>query len=160
MPLFVFNLDDTLVNTSRDLGGGRPLISNLTLVDGATEFLKKCGNRSVILSCGVETLQQQKIDHVGLRDLVRQVVIVPTVEKKNIRLAMFASEADRLQCDVVVVGDRVDQEIRMGNALGCITVRMRLPDGKHRGDMPIVREDRPTYIVSDFFEFLRLPLRF
>jgi len=160
MACFALDLDDTLVNTYRDLGDNIAKVKSLTLVDGAVHFLKKYGEKSIILSTGVETLQQQKIDTLYLRKFVPQIVIVPTHELKQAKLAAMAARKKESGADLVVVGDRVDQEIQMGNQLDLITVRMRLPGGKYFYNEPQNSMQRPDYEVSNFFELMKLPLKF
>lgn len=158
MSCFVLDLDDTLVNTTRDLHGNYKRIPSLTLVDGAKEFLALHAAESVILSAGVHHIQQSKIDAVGIRHLVSHVVVVPTFEYKEKILFKFVRPELMPVSSVVVVGDRIDQEILLGNRLGCTTVRMRLPHGKYCGDMPLAADQRPHHTVENFFELLTLPL--
>jgi FMN phosphatase YigB (HAD superfamily) len=160
MALFVLDLDDTLVNTYRDLQDDIANMRSLTLVEGAAEFLTKYGKQSIILSVGQQCIQQQKIASLYLAKLVSQVVIVLTPNERLTTLTAIAAMKKETTVDVVVVGDRVDQEIQMGNQLDLITVRMRLPVGKYSYNEPQHSMQKPDYTVSNFFELMQLPLNF
>jgi FMN phosphatase YigB (HAD superfamily) len=153
---FIIDLDDTLSNTTRDLRGDIKLIDRLTLVDGAKEFLEQHLGRCILLSTGNSQDQQKKIDILGIREYFTEIVIVPKPGDKAYR---FGGLARRLsdRSDVVVIGDRLDIEIRLGNLLGCTTVRMLLPEGKRSHIEPSAPSfEVPNFTVRDFTEVLRL----
>ncbi len=160
MTCFILDLDDTLVNTTRDLGGDQGLVTKLTLVEGAEKFLEKYGQKSIVLSVGSESYQQSKITVVGIREKIDRLIIVSTFAYKAKVIKKFAELAPQAEFSVVVVGDRIDQEIMLGNQLGLVTVRMRLKEGKYSGYMPpsTCPEQRPDYTVENFFELMQLPI--
>lgn len=152
---WIVDLDDTLVNTTRDMRGAPDRVDRLTFVDGALAFLNAYASRITILSVGDAMLQMRKLEAVGLKNLVRRVVIVPT---DDLKVAMLEALVDDLRTgsggEIIVLGDRIDLEIRAAKRLGCRTVRMRLPDGKYRDHEPASPEEEPDHTVSDFFALL------
>jgi FMN phosphatase YigB (HAD superfamily) len=160
MACFILDLDDTVANTTRDLEGDLKKLKSLTLVRGAAQFLEKYGKKSVILTMGYEPEQRAKVEALYLDRLVRHVHIVASYKKKQEWLERLVTNNHEHRQTLVVVGDRVDQEIRMGNELDLTTVRMRLPHGKYFDRDPSCGLEKPDYTVSDFFELMKLPLTF
>ncbi|HEV8677380.1 MAG TPA: HAD hydrolase-like protein, partial [Candidatus Paceibacterota bacterium] len=79
----------------------------------------------------------------------------PSMKRRAIE--KLAKEGDtRVPC--VLVGDRLDRDISVGNALGLMTVRMALPEGRYSSIEPQSELERPTYTARDFFELMSLPL--
>jgi FMN phosphatase YigB (HAD superfamily) len=155
--LFVIDLDDTLAHTTRDLGGDTNLISRLTLVQGAMEFLREHGRHSVLLSAGDPFLQHRKLKYLNIYEYFPRKVYLYKPESKTQALADIVAEAGCSPSGIAVIGDRLDLEIAVGNKLGCTTVRVRLEGGKHSHLEPGLLET-PTYTVADFVELMQLPI--
>jgi len=153
---YVLDLDDTLVNTTKDMGGDNSKARQVTLVKGASEFLSLHGKRTSILSAGVVTLQDQKIDALYLRKLVKCIIVVSSPERKLQWLSTHVAAKKMAGERVIVVGDRLDHEIQMGNRLDCITVRMRLRGAKYSYNEPQTALQYPNFTVQDFEELLKL----
>ena len=158
---FILDLDDTLAQTTRDMRGDESRIGELTLAPGAKEFLEFLKLRSefhALVTVGREEAQRAKIAHLNLS--FDDIAIVPKTDDPSMKRAAIeklAGEGDtREQC--VLVGDRLDRDISVGNALGLITVRMCLPEGRYSLIEPQNESERPRYAVKDFFELMKLPL--
>jgi len=158
---FILDLDDTLAQTTRDLEGDESRVKQLTLAPGAEEFLtllKTRGDFHALVTVGKEEVQQAKIEHLNLS--FDDIAIVPKTDDPALKrgaIAKLAGEGDlRQQC--VLVGDRLDRDISVGNALGLITVRMCLPEGRYSSIEPQNELERAAYSVKDFFELMELPL--
>jgi len=161
--LYLIDLDDTIANTSQDLKGDRERIPKLTLVPGALRFLKKNKHKSILLSAGNYGDQQDKIDVLGIRHCFKEIIIRPKPEDKLEVLEylvrryreelLHGAHLDLTQ--IVVVGDRLDIEIRQARRLGCMTVRMKIPGGRHSNEGAIMPTDPAHYEVRDFVELMK-----
>jgi FMN phosphatase YigB (HAD superfamily) len=163
--MIILDLDDTVTNTTRDLGAYAAVAvdpSRLTLVEGAEEFLRKHGRDCILVSSGFRRLQKRKFTHLQLeRYLDERMHVVPIYRGNQHAFrgkeALIASlVAEENASDVIVVGDRIDREIAIGNRLGCRTVRMRLPEGKYSNMEPQAPVERPHHTVTNFRELLAL----
>jgi FMN phosphatase YigB (HAD superfamily) len=130
----------------------------LTLVPGAEAFLKQYGAESVLLSAGVKEYQLKKLELLGITHYFRDIVIVLLPEEKAAALQKIVEKQKVLPGSVILIGDRIDQEIRAGNRMGMKTVRMHLPEGKYARLVPEGPEETPAYAVRDFTELMELPL--
>lgn len=156
--LFILDLDDTLVQTSKDLHGNPLRLPHLTLVEGAREFLDAHGSKSILLSAGFPELQHAKLHTVGVHGSFKEVHIVLLPQDKAAVLKHVVQAAGVEPQDIVVVGDRIDMEIRAGNEFGCTTVRVRLPGAKYAELEPAEDLEIPAHTVENFAELMRLPL--
>lgn len=155
--LFVVDLDDTLCNTERDMKGDVTRLPFLTLAPGAREFLEEYGKETVLLSAGIDELQRKKLDILEIYNYFHSVVIVSLPEEKAPALKKILVESGVSPQSAVLIGDRIDQEIKAGNQLGVTTVRMWLEGGKYHELSPSNPEETPTYTVLNFDELRGLP---
>ncbi len=152
--MFVLDLDDTLINTTRDMRGHDADLSALTLVPGATEFLARYGKQCAVLSSGNAILQIRKLGHFGLTiERFWRISIVPRHELKETEIASIARYGNAPH-ETIIIGDRLDTEIAMGNRLGCRTARMRLPEGKYSACEPREPDEVADATVTNFFELM------
>jgi FMN phosphatase YigB (HAD superfamily) len=126
------------------------------------EFLRTHQRRCILLTAGVKEEQEQKIKVLRIRRYFRKVHIVPRPEDKRHRLQEIVSELKSQAFgispyNVIVIGDRLDTEISKGNELGCITVRLRIPGGRHSNQMARGGpwHETPHFEVKNFEELLR-----
>lgn len=56
--------------------------------------------------------------------------------------------------DTMVVGDRTADEIRIGNALGCVTVWVR--QGKFGKEMPLSKQEEPNFIIDKITDLKKI----
>jgi len=155
--LIIIDLDDTIANTTQNLGGDISRLGSLTLVDGALDFLDKYGSQTVLLTSGAWFEQERKISVLGIRSLLKSTNVVHDTEKKMKRLAELVKASNLDPSQVVIVGDRLDLEIQKGNELGCFTVRMRLEDAKYAAQEPTLVQT-PFATVQNFYQLMLLPI--
>jgi putative hydrolase of the HAD superfamily len=109
-------------------------------------------HKLVLLSEGREALQRKKLRRLGIEDLFDAVMIVSgdsedTKERAILRaLTLFELPAS----DCVVIGNRIDREIRAGEALGCRTIWVRHGEGSQYADP--AAHARPGATVDDVLE--------
>lgn len=121
-------------------------ISTLKLFDDANEFLA-IPLPKVLLSRGEAKLQKRKIDHLGIRNHVEEVVIVPTFDTKKASLAAIMEKYELPPSSCLVVGDRLLEEIKDGSDLGMWTVLV------HRSENPVPESDiSPSLTVQSLSE--------
>ncbi|MBU6321167.1 MAG: HAD family hydrolase [Patescibacteria group bacterium] len=150
--LFIVDLDDTLANTTRDMRGSWENLPQLTLAPGAHQFVRRYGERTVLLTAGNEEVQLRKIAHLGLKGILRLEIVVPEPELKQAALESLLASCALPPSRFVIIGDRLDKEIAAGNRLGFVTVRMRLPHGRWGAYEPASEEERPHATIETFDE--------
>jgi FMN phosphatase YigB (HAD superfamily) len=149
---FILDLDDTLGYTTRDIQGKPERIDKLQAVEGALEFLKVHWRSCILLTAGIEADQQRKIDVLGIRKCFKKIYIVRKPEEKPRKLEEIVRNLKNKSFgispfNVVVIGDRLDTELRTGKALKCVTVRIKIPGGRHSNELP-----KEPLDVADFEE--------
>jgi putative hydrolase of the HAD superfamily len=103
----------------------------------------------ILLTRGDPPTQAAKLRKAQLADAFEQRIFVPLESTKS---AALTGLLERLGCqpnEVVVIGDRPDQEIRAGTDLGCWTIRLR------RGEFAAIEPtamEQPHATVSNLRE--------
>lgn len=103
----------------------------------------------VLITEGTYKQQNKKIDILGVRNYFEHIFI-PEIGKKE---SYFLRALDILDIDpeeILVIGDRVDREIKIGNKLGMKTVR--LMRGLHSFVNPEDDLERADFEIKDFNE--------
>lgn len=94
--------------------------------------------------------RQDLISKLGINRYFKKIIIT-----KNKNLGDFASIVGQAPIDnSYVIGDRVREEIKFGNSLGCITIW--LCSGKFARELPKTAEEKPDYIVKNLREILKI----
>lgn len=111
------------------------------------------GSSLFLLTEGDADLQNRKIEHLGLRDLFDEVVIVPsgTEPAKEEAIAALLRRHELPPDSVVLVGNRLDREILAGERLHLTTVWLRHGEGS--GHLP-GEAARPDYVIDDLGELV------
>ncbi|HEV8666487.1 MAG TPA: hypothetical protein VN665_01385 [Candidatus Paceibacterota bacterium] len=112
------------------------------------------------MTAGIEEDQRKKIKALDIESYFSDIYIVPTPEHKRQKLQEIV-EAIRAKMiyrfsriDIVIIGDRLDIEMRRGKELKCVTARIQIPGGIHSGDLPKVPFDHPDFEAKDFNELM------
>lgn len=105
----------------------------------------------VLLTEGDPDLQNRKIDHLKLRDLFDEVIIVPsgTEPAKEEAIAALLVRRSLPPDSVVIVGNRLDREILAGERLRLTTVWLRHGEGS--GHIP-GEVARPDHVIERLAE--------
>jgi FMN phosphatase YigB (HAD superfamily) len=107
-----------------------------------------------LLTEGDEDFQNRKINHLGIRGLFTEIKITSKAEdtkEKMIESLMKEYEKDSLRNDtLLIIGNRLDKEIRAGNNLGIRTIWLRHGEGSN----PSFDNQNgvPDYIVDNILE--------
>ncbi len=104
-------------------------VEDIRLFGGVKQMLarfKKKGMKTAIVSSGLHNRQMKKIELLGLKNAV-DLIVVHDIEKGNSKEHAFKKVLAELKLkpsEVVSVGDRIQSEIKISNALGMTTVRL------------------------------------
>jgi|SRR3972149_2594849 len=110
--------------------------------------------RTAIVTAGERGQQEQKIRMFNLAELVNDVYMIPSADYrlKIDCFRNFCSKYNLTPHEIAAVGDKIDNEIRAGNELGMVTVRIL--QGRHSRAQPKDKEETPTYTVKNLTELL------
>jgi len=99
----------------------------------------------VLLSQGKVSLQNRKIDYLGIRKYFDHIYL-PEVGEKQLSFETALKELNLDSNEVLVVGDRIDTEIKIGNDLGMQTCRIMR--GEYRILEPRFQNEEPDYTIN------------
>lgn len=135
------------VNASPDKLTIKPEIKHML------EELRAAGYDTYLVTTGPREFQDKKIDQLGIRDLFLDTEVLESGSEitKERWLDSLARQHGYNKAAVVVVGNRLDNEIQAGNQLGMITVWVRYGEGS--GLNPCQKTGQPDYTISDIAEF-------
>jgi len=115
--------------------------------------LKGLGIKMALISGGSEKYQNKKIDFSKIRNYFDFIYISKVNEKKE----FFDKVIKDFDVDPIVimdVGNRIDSEIKIGNELDMITVRML--KGKYRFLSPREDNEKADYEINNLTEILEI----
>lgn len=157
MKLVIFDLDDTLFDTTGQLRDSHAGLDSITPFPGTFPLLMALKDRGIpmvlvssfksSLGQGDENIQNKKIDLLGIRHFFDTIALGAGGPEK---FAAFRNIIERSgvqnRKEILVVGDRIDSEIMYGNILGCTTVRIL--HGKRKHLLPENSDQNPTYSIN------------
>ena len=149
--LVVFDLDDTLIDTSGQLSPETVWdnLKELELLDGAREFLVDFPARKILVTKErMEGLQKAKLDKLGIFDLFEKVIVCTSNKEKSNYFRKIAEENNKVE--IWAVGDRIDSEIRYANEWGWKTVLVKR--GKYKTLNVLGKSYVSDYEIDDLFE--------
>ena len=157
MKLALVDLDDTLCDTTNDLRGDITHISELTLLSGARETLSYMKFPKVLVTTGEKEIQLKKVSSLFLENCFEDIVVCKSDGAKR---AVFLKCMKRFVVhnprNVLVIGNRIDSEIRFGNMLGCTTVLIH--HGKYRSLVAQDALEIPVHQVTSWADIRALLL--
>lgn len=108
-----------------------------------------------LLTVGRRDFQNRKLERLGIRPLFKGIVVLASgsEETKESWLSALV-DSGTPPSSVVVVGNRLDNEIRAGNRLGMKTVWVKRGEGS--GLSPCEETGEPDYIIQDIMEFPKI----
>lgn len=119
-----------------------PDFTNIEPFPGVHEMLAQLQTEHdlFLVTSGYQKPQQKKVEVLGIGDYFREICYVP-VEQADGKREAFKYLQNKYGCDferMIIIGDRINNEIVHGNYLGCTTVWVRhgecahiLPEGPH-----------------------------
>lgn len=121
-----------------------------TVKDMLCELAKRYD--TFLLTTGRTDFQNRKLDNMDIRPLFKEVIVLASrsEETKERWLASLIERGYNSQA-IVVVGNRLDNEIKAGHRLGMMTVWMKYGEGS--GLVPCADTGQPDYVIYDIAEF-------
>ena len=124
-----------------------PEFNELLIYSDTKEVLGKLkGNYKLILvSQGSKDSQNKRIDALGIRDYFDEIYLSERGKKQEI----FNQILDNLRLDanqILVVGDRIDGELKIANELGMQTCR--ITKGKYKILEPRFKNEEPDFTIN------------
>jgi FMN phosphatase YigB (HAD superfamily) len=123
------------------------------LFPGVGELLKKIKGPKILVTRGSTDIQDKKVDVLGVRADFSRIVITASDEEKQEAFAALIQEFKiKEPAKVLVIGNRIDSEIRYGNILGCTTIFV--PHGRFKDLAPKDSFEIPHFTVEKTADIL------
>jgi FMN phosphatase YigB (HAD superfamily) len=142
---------DVFLNASAD---------QLAIDPAVKEMLRELSSNydTYLVTTGTPEFQNSKVERLGLREMFKGVGILASGSEATKERWMASLIRNRYRPEsVIVVGNRVDNEIEAGNVLGMITVWVKYGEGS--GMSPDEKTGPPDYIISNITEFPEVLVR-
>ncbi|MAG02564.1 hypothetical protein CMI42_04460 [Candidatus Pacearchaeota archaeon] len=107
----------------------------------------------MLLTSGFAKLQNKKIDMLKIRDYFSEIIIDESRDKED-DLGKLLSGLGVEPGEVMVVGDRIDKELKFAKELGMITTQMKM--GKFKDLKPRGEDEKPDYVITDLIEVIKI----
>lgn len=127
---------------------------NLNLYPGAFEILQKLKGKFklFLLTQGEIKQQQKKINALKINDFFEKIFFAPVEKKEDTFKKILELGTDPKE--MLIIGDRIDKEIKLGNQTGMTTVRIL--KGKYKILEPKEPLEEPDYTINELLEILNL----
>jgi uncharacterized cofD-like protein len=104
-----------------------------------------------LVTTGVHTRQEKKIELLGIAPFFEQILI------NDQEVGLHLEDCYRgllrkyglVAAEVVVVGDRVDAELRVAKNMGMFTIQML--HGRYKSELPFQESERPDYKIQKIY---------
>ncbi len=156
MKVIIFDLDDTILDTTGTIVAPDYSLTNIKLVSGANEVLSLPDVKNILVSFGEEERQKEKIRILGIASYFSEIYVTRNNDDKFEVFKSLSERFSEFAPGMFVVGNRVDAEIRFGNLCGMTTVLLR--HGKHQVIVPKEKAEHPTYTINSLFELPKIVL--
>ena len=124
-----------------------------TLYPGALELLQRLSARhELVLVSRNEPARKKRIEELTITNYFQKIVFV------NEKSKQLFEEITGNEKKVMVVGDSIHDEIKIGNQLGLITVRLK--KGKFAVEIPKDDDERARYEIMDINELENIIARY
>ena len=136
---------------------GRTLYDNdkKELMDGAIFVLKELKNKKYKLCLVTRGVHQEKENAIKKTNVVQYFEEIFFVHEKVENDFVKCLNAMNLKHDeVMVVGDKVRNEVKVGNVLGMTTVWFR--NGKYKDEVPEHDLEKPKHTILNLRDVLKL----
>ncbi len=138
--------DENIINAGNDIYRN-PDFEELVIYSDTKEVLEKLkGNYKLILiSQGNFESQNRRIDILGIRDYFDEILLSNHGMKKE-NFEKILNKSGFKPNQILVVGDRIDNEIKIGNELGMKTCRIM--KGKYKILNPKIKIEESEYNIN------------
>ena len=150
--LIVFDLDDTLYDSTGYGSKEESGVLDISLFDGASNLLEDVRFEKILVTRGKPSLQNAKIDALNIRSYFKKIFIPPTDDEKEKYFSeIFSVHNPR---STIVIGNRIDCELRYGKIMGAKTVLFK--HGKYKRLQPKDSFEIPDHMIDSFSEFQKI----
>lgn len=157
MKLVIFDLDDTLFDTSGQLDETFKNIDNIKPFPETKKILSAKGYTKVLVTRmkhGLD-IQNKKIDVLGIRKFFDEILFCPKDEEKK---SCFEQILKRYPLskkeEIYVIGNKRSSELRAGKMLGLKTILLK--HGKYKDLKPKDSFEEPDYTIKKLDELLEI----
>ena len=129
---------------------------SLTPFQGVLETLTKLKNsnyRLFLLSQGERSQQERKIKALNIENYFEKFFF-PHIEKKEESFEEILQIPNLDPKETIIIGDRIDHEIKIGNQAGMKTIRFLF--GKYQFLKPHSELDKPDYEITNISEIINI----
>ncbi len=129
----------------------------LQIESAVKDMLRELSMRydTYLVTTGRTEFQNRKLDQLGIRELFKGIAVLASGSEETKESWMESLMRGRYHPQsVIVVGNRLDNEIKAGNRLGMITVWVKYGEGS--GLSPSDDSGRPDYTIYNIKEFPEL----
>lgn len=158
MKLIIFDLDDTIFDTTGQLNGSYENLESIKIFPGMKKVLNNLKEKGVILSLvstGNCDIQKRKIEILKIESFFDDILFCEHPQKKiNLFKKIIQKYSLKNSRNIFVVGDRIDREIMFGNMLGCITIRIL--QGRWKDLKPENNYQIPTFTAKTIKELNKI----
>lgn len=127
---------------------------DLRIEPAVREMLRQMHARynTYLVTTGRPDFQNRKLNQLGIRNLFKGIAVLASGSEatKESWLSSLVTDGYHTQ-SVVVVGNRLDNEIKAGHRLGMITVWVKYGEGCEL--IPSEETGEPDYVISHILEF-------
>jgi uncharacterized cofD-like protein len=145
---------DTLVRVGLDAYNQADALGDISLFPDVSDTLAALHKsyKLILVTSGVSERQRNKISKLGLDGCFDLILIDDIHEKLSKRERFLAAMANYglTARDILVVGDRVFSEIKIGNQLGMVTTQMQ--HGHYANITPSKGWENPDYVIKQISE--------
>lgn len=107
-----------------------------------------------IVTMGDPTIQREKVKRFGIDEELFYDIIVTSEKNKGIHYSRLAERCGYSFSEVVVIGDRVEIDLKDAIALGCISIHIRQGRGaNYRGSIENI--DYTIYDLSELLDIMK-----
>ena len=152
--LVIFDLDDTLYDCTGQViknPDGTYVHDFITLFPGVKDFLNQDHFKKILVTKGTHELQNRKLKLLNIEFLFDEIIICDTGPAKESCFKRVLEEYPE-EKQVIVLGDRIDSEIRYGNKLGLKTVLLK--QGKYKNLKASDNLEVPDHTFESFSSFV------
>ncbi len=126
--IVIFDLDDTLFDTTRQLNNSYDNLDFITLFPGVIhlfDVLKSNNIMMALVSTGNDEIQHKKIELLNIANYFDTIIVCGQPEEKLTAFEHILKHNESTDPkNIFIIGDRIDREIMYGNMLGCTTIHV------------------------------------
>lgn len=120
---------------------------------GVFEMLKRLASKhDLFLISRNEPRRKDRFEKLGIKKYFQKIRFVDEKNEETFKALIGDSK------NVLVVGDSIRDEIKIGNKLGLITIRLK--NGKFANEMPASLEEEPMFNISKITELEKIILNY